>query len=386
MESVGIVEELVTEFLLRHYQHNKNNSYGRLLVHNYDNNHKNYAFAVYSDETLANPVYEYLDLRLNLSPLVYGPCNGIFCLYNNEDSMALWNPATREFRTLPKLPQLDLPSCPSKIVQKIHRNGFGFDLKTNDYKLVSIITFHEDCCSHDSPRNFPICAAVYTLSTDSWKILEERVPANSVGNVFSIFYTYSKGVYYWLAYDTNDQCALLSFDMGDEVFRNIPLSENCIEGDFGGFHYMGLYNDCLCWIVTTAYDFKAANYVYLWVMNNNEYYWTKQWTIGPLVGLVCPLAFWKNGELLATSGCQGLFLCDPSTLETKYLGRNCLQAFIYHESLVSFKPRYEDQGKYGNSSNNVFPPNLFIVMPDPEVVLDGLDFEDTMINPICFVN
>ncbi|KAM7506760.1 hypothetical protein LguiA_017213 [Lonicera macranthoides] len=80
---------------------NKNNNFGHLLVHNYDTNHKEFAFAVYSDETLADPVYEYLDLRLNLSPFIYGPCNGIFCLYNNVDSMALWNPATREFRPLP---------------------------------------------------------------------------------------------------------------------------------------------------------------------------------------------------------------------------------------------------------------------------------------------
>ncbi|KAM7506762.1 hypothetical protein LguiA_017215 [Lonicera macranthoides] len=234
-------------------------------------------------------------------------------------------------------------------------------------------------------HNYLIYAAVYTLSNDSWKVLEERVPANSIGNVFSVLYTHTKGVYYWLAYDINDQCVLLSFDMGVEVFRNIPLLEDCIEGDFGGFHYLGLYNDCLCWIVTTAYDSKVANYVYLWVMNNKEYYWTKQWTVGPLIGLGSPLAFWKKGELLAVSGRQGLFLCDPITLETKYIGPNCLQTFVYHESLVSVKPSYEYQHKHGNSSNNVFVPNLFVGMPDPEDTLDGSDF-DTTANPIRFVN
>lgn len=44
--------------------------------------------------------------------LVYGPCNGIVCLYGprlplandrelGDDDIALWNPATREFRVLP---------------------------------------------------------------------------------------------------------------------------------------------------------------------------------------------------------------------------------------------------------------------------------------------
>ncbi|KAM7506752.1 hypothetical protein LguiA_017205 [Lonicera macranthoides] len=413
MGSVGVVEELVTEILSRlsiksllrfkcvtkfwysliehpyfiknHYQRNKNNNFGRLLVHNYDTNHKEFAFAVCSDETLADPVYEYLDLRLNLSPFIYGPCNGIFCLYNNVDSMALWNPATREFRPLPQVPRLDLPSSPGKIFQKILRNGFGFDSTTNDYKVVSIITFYENFCGYDSPKTFPIYAAVYTLSTDSWKVSEESVPANTVGNVFSIFYTYSRGVYYWLANDTNDQSILLSFEMGDEVFRNIPLLKDCIEGDFLGFHYLGLYNDCLCWIVTTAYHSDVPNYVYLWVMNK-EYHWTKQWTIGPLIGLGSPLAFWKDGELLVVSGQWGLFLCDPSTLEAKYLGTNCIQAFVYHESLVSIKPRYGCQDKCGNSSDNIYVPNLFVVMPDPEGGLVGSDFKDTTVNPVHFVN
>ena len=53
-----------------------------------------------------------------------GSVNGLFCLCEKEQ-IILWNPCIRKFITLPK--------TNSAVI-----NGFGFDARTNDYKVVSI--------------------------------------------------------------------------------------------------------------------------------------------------------------------------------------------------------------------------------------------------------
>ncbi|XP_063942989.1 F-box/kelch-repeat protein At3g23880-like [Daucus carota subsp. sativus] len=59
-----------------------------------------------------------------------GPCNGLVCLYGYPDSIALWNPAIREFK---KLPKSSIPRPLGKFVLG-GDVGFGYDSKTNDYK------------------------------------------------------------------------------------------------------------------------------------------------------------------------------------------------------------------------------------------------------------
>ncbi|XP_059450700.1 F-box protein CPR1-like [Corylus avellana] len=80
---------------------------------------------------------------------IFGPCNGILCfsgtLWKNRDGhcdygrLVLWNPATRESKLLPPFPrQSDL--------YFFSNLGFGFDPKTNDYKVVRIMNFRFRHC------------------------------------------------------------------------------------------------------------------------------------------------------------------------------------------------------------------------------------------------
>ncbi|XP_038701665.1 F-box protein CPR1-like isoform X1 [Tripterygium wilfordii] len=67
---------------------------------------------------------------------VAGPCNGLFCIHENILKVAFWNPATREFRPLPPSP---IKRPPDSMPMLFFGLGFGFECKTNDYKLVRII-------------------------------------------------------------------------------------------------------------------------------------------------------------------------------------------------------------------------------------------------------
>ena len=61
--------------------------------------------------------------------LLIGSVNGLFCLYELE-RYVIWNPSIRKFITLPK---------PCITVKTLSHNGFGFDPRTNDYKVVRIL-------------------------------------------------------------------------------------------------------------------------------------------------------------------------------------------------------------------------------------------------------
>ena len=72
-----------------------------------------------------------------------GSVNGLFCLCEKEQ-IILWNPCIRKFITLPK--------TNSAVI-----NGFGFDARTNDYKVVSI-----------APKSRPL-VEVYSLKEGAWR-------------------------------------------------------------------------------------------------------------------------------------------------------------------------------------------------------------------------
>ena len=67
---------------------------------------------------------------------IVGSCNGILCLNVTEigDTNFLFNPATSEFKELPK------PDYPVHELKedKVMGLGFGYERESNDYKLVRI--------------------------------------------------------------------------------------------------------------------------------------------------------------------------------------------------------------------------------------------------------
>ncbi|CAL5345609.1 unnamed protein product [Camellia sinensis] len=161
-------------FIAKHLTNSNKKENGCLFVHGIEpkdanNFPRKYTFAVCRDKSLTVPVFEYLGLKLNAKVHVMGPCNGIFCLLTNSNSVALWNPANRESRALPT--QTFPNSIPPRMELEGNAFGFGMDPFTGDYKVVSIRMYNRGSGLDNDihPSSYPKHIAIYSLHDDSWR-------------------------------------------------------------------------------------------------------------------------------------------------------------------------------------------------------------------------
>jgi F-box interacting protein len=264
---------------------------------------------------------------------MFGPCNGILCLsgtlwnmrdgYSDYDRLVLWNPATRESKMVPPFPrQQDLDF--------LTHIGFGFDPKTNDYKVVRIMNFLFQHCE----------VQVYHLSTNSWRVLDSS-PNPSYFIHPPRFSSYLNGVYYWWARVHEDgymgRQFLFSFDMSNEVFQEVlpPPFEghNCIDQD------IAVINETVTLILPCNFDIELNVWTEIWVLNECgvETTWTKILTIRQIPVFLDLLQLREDGLVVLIDADQCLVLYDPRTQEARnlqiYEARSA-QLVSYTESLV----------------------------------------------------
>ncbi|CAL1365716.1 unnamed protein product [Linum trigynum] len=202
--------------------------------------------------------------------IVAGSCDGIFCIVDmnptgGAPSVTLWNPATSETKFLP-----DSAGPPRRsLFDHEQVTGFGFDPRTNDYKVVRVMFFHEmydDCNDYDltwEERNTRLTyAEVYSLRNDSWKRLNfhEGDRIRQIGNFISNVYPQQRGDddsrdhrhrCHWF-YACFEDCFTLSFDMTEEVLDYASLAlPRAFHGD-SLIALMGCFADS--W--TRLYDFR----------------------------------------------------------------------------------------------------------------------------------
>ena len=158
--------------------------------------------------------------------------NGLVCLDLNVRGLdiVLWNPATNETKVVPKS-GISYPqgrALSSDI-------GFGFDFKTNDYKVVNLLKiFDPDPELYFYDINFFYAAEVYCLSTGSWRTVSTSAPGYFID--CSYYRTYTKGMFSWSASIGDDPDffpGILSFDMSNEVFLTTTLSDGDFEDPIG---------------------------------------------------------------------------------------------------------------------------------------------------------
>ena len=301
--------------------------------------------------------------------LVLGPCDGIFCLHwisrtqyeriHKLPIIALWNPATREFNMLPTS-SFDFPPYNSVSDCII---GFGFDRKTKSYKVVQLVCFSVD------GGEYVNYAEVYTSNSGSWR----GVPAAEDINVLVCSFTNdamytNNGVYHWSLDQNNGDLAIVSFDMGEEVFRVTPLPKkyNVFPSEYASTRKdsnLTLLNESLA-VICMYYNYQDT-WFELWVMKDYNYchnkvgvdddpesesYWSREFTVGPFPGLYSCWGFWKSNELLILRSFHGNeyggcppFLYDLVTKKCRDILFSGEPNFIYKESLVSVKA-----GNHGN--------------------------------------
>ncbi|KAL4376371.1 hypothetical protein GQ457_02G038630 [Hibiscus cannabinus] len=266
-------------------------------------------------------------------PDVLGPCNGLLCIYNygERNKTALWNPSTREFKTLPTSSIQIQPPSPGYIT--VDCVGFGLDSNTGDYKVihfVKLVTLDSD----DDYPGFEYAVELYSLKTDSWK----EIPIAGDFPHSYICNSCVNGIFYCYAITDGSphehKPRIFSFDMSAEKFSTFPFPEFGGPLDYYLFRVLEFNGSLGVIIYPSQGPEKSFD---LWVMNG-AYTWTKQLCIEPIPGVETPLGFWKNGDLFLETSDHQLALFHHHTGELKTLGINtflgsmCVVA--YAESLV----------------------------------------------------
>ncbi|KAM7503207.1 hypothetical protein LguiB_002111 [Lonicera macranthoides] len=269
---------------------------------------------------------------------VVGSCNGLLCLSDDLGVYAfgiiLWNPSIRRFVTLPT----------PRVTKRTHGSyslvlGFGFDCKSNDYKVVRI--------AYVKGRNgcelIPPEVEVYSLSSGSWRSFVAGAPPYGIYYGYTGSNAFLNGTLHWIGYDPckkgSNGCLIVSFDMGDEVFREVMLPDSLAHcaWDLSISHYGELLS-------VLQYEQRAKeHYFSLWVMK--EYgvvdSWTKLYTIDTWGGLHKTVGFTKHGEVLMVTARGKMLLYDRNTRQKSNFGiRGAIDSFFvdnYMDSLVLLK-------------------------------------------------
>ncbi|XP_059670673.1 F-box protein At4g19940-like [Cornus florida] len=311
-----------SSFISRHFHHHSNIAH--LCVQHYDYSTEKYTFALFPNETVTNSSVEYHnlgDFQMPTQPGILGIFHGIIGLHDTN-RIALWNPAIKEFKVL-HVPEPDVPEY-SYIFH--HFSGFGLDPITNNYKVVRIWEYGE----HSEELEFVRIAAVYNLYADSWRLFEVDLgPLNRVHQ--SLSNTYMNGFYYWMT--SYDDILILAFDMDKEIMGHIPGPP------LPNYNYgeIVLHNNSIALLHWDRED--DEKFFDIWVMEE-ERFWTKELTIGPLLGIRTPLGFWKNGEVFLETDNSELVLYNCNTHEMKDFQihgnkdafQNSIWTFIYRRA------------------------------------------------------
>ncbi|XP_024020828.1 F-box/kelch-repeat protein At3g06240 isoform X1 [Morus notabilis] len=229
----------------------------------------------------------------------YYHCNGIICLDGSKGDMLLCNPALREY-LLVTSGSASLGIGFDTDLSK--GKGFGYDSRTDEYKVVSILDFIDDI---DGPKRQTCLAEVTTLGSGIWRTIEMPIHGFSSRSLYS--HTYCRGVFYWMTSSTEGM--ILSFNMCDEVFRCIEPPNDVFLSD--GSHWwttkLMVWNDSLVLLFDNCPCGQGTEprSIDMWVMNDNNgsgkkgsRSWIKYLTIENLNDILMPLTFWKNDELL----------------------------------------------------------------------------------------
>ncbi|KAL3742399.1 hypothetical protein ACJRO7_017814 [Eucalyptus globulus] len=157
-----------------------------------------------------------------------GSCNGLigvaeFSRNREGQYMHLWNLFTGKFKAVRLFPRRKEPRFLSKEANS-EFVGFGFDARSNDYKIVRMLHFHVG-------SRWIGGVGIYSLRTDIWRSLECEVPA---------FRCDDKAVFlnenlYWVAFKLDDtgsaseDASLFVFDLAREVFHEMVLPEETFQ-------------------------------------------------------------------------------------------------------------------------------------------------------------
>ncbi|KAL2524620.1 F-box/kelch-repeat protein [Abeliophyllum distichum] len=266
---------------------------------------------------------------------IVGSCDGLFCLSDSKDyglslghsayGIILWNPSIKKYLSLPK----------PRVTLRTHGDfnfvlGFGFDCKTDDYKVVRIAFLNG--------KNIPPEVELYTVKSESWRNFNAASPPYMI---WGSSHAFVDGSVHWVGYSTQNEkensrrSVIVTFDMSNEVFREVNLPHDLEE--WGTELSMAVVGKKLA--VVQYYSWRRQSFS-VWVME--EYGMVGSWREMNSVHMngryMKFVGFTNNGDILVEIDSGKLVLYDPNDLMYAHVGvRGAKDSFhmeTYMESLV----------------------------------------------------
>ncbi|XP_059445492.1 F-box protein CPR1-like [Corylus avellana] len=188
------------------------------------------------------------------------------------EPLILWNPAIRMSITLPR-PCIDVPANRGRCV-----HGFGFDHKSNDYKVVRIV--------YGRYSSFSPKAELYKLCTGTWKTV--KVADDFKYTIYACMQALVNGAIHWLgnhlrgwpSSGTELEFGVVLFHICDEEFQVMKFPDHLISSLKKNYAEIGVYGGLL-----SLMEYNRQEFIHfscsIWLMK--EYgvaeSWTKQFTI-----------------------------------------------------------------------------------------------------------
>lgn len=228
-----------------------------------------------------NFVFTNLDPWLQITKIVVS-CNGLMLMVRDKKNLFLWNPSTREAKSVPR------PSFACSPLTYL-RFGFCYDESADDYKVVCILLDTE-----------PYPTEMYSSRTGSWRKIAEfdkGYPCNDCDKLVN-------GRLHWLVYIDGDRWDIVALHMVDETYEVVGRPECFPHDDHSDPKLGNLGGDCLTLI--TRDRLWDTN---VWVMKRygDAKSWTRVWTLSDFIERriyprATPLWLKKNGDIVVAMG------------------------------------------------------------------------------------
>ncbi|MED6161250.1 hypothetical protein PIB30_058927 [Stylosanthes scabra] len=272
---------------------------------------------------------------------IMGPCNGIYFLEGKPNLMM--NPSLGQFMALPE----SHFATPFGANSLTNYTGFGFDPKTNDYKVVVIkdVWIREPGEEHLGWWR----AELYSLNSNSWRKLDAVLPLPFEIWGSSRVYTFVNNCCHWLGYvedDDDDEFGerkdvVLSFDMVNEAFRKIKVPGVRDSWEESSLTLVPCDESARIGLVVYPAREKEKHYD-VWVMKDywNEDSWVKVYSVGPVQVISRLVGVCGRDQFLWKDNNEELVMCEAESgkvkEDLKVIGKNdSLRGARYMESIVS---------------------------------------------------
>ncbi|XP_058741156.1 F-box protein At5g49610-like [Vicia villosa] len=278
---------------------------------------------------------------------ILGSCNGLYFIQGFPNNLII-NPSLKQCHVLP-LRQYSI-TCSKETYLESEFAGFGFDHKTNDYKVVLLQDVWLKKANGEREKGYWI-ALLYSLNSHSWrKFNAEDLPLPfEISHESSAVYTFMNSCCHWWGYVDKDgggiEKFVLAFNMVDETFRKIKVPKieySCFSGEC--YKTLAPFNESntIGVIVYPIRGIGVDKCFDVWVMKNycDEESWIKLYSAGPVPMDSKFVGFYGINGFLWKDNDGRLVLYDSENdkmMDLQVYGKPEIRVVRYMESIVSLR-------------------------------------------------